>query len=137
MRGFVMGLKILYGRAGSGKSFNIYQRIKSLVDENKKVFLCVPEQFTHITERRIMELTGSISPFSCQVISFERIIQRVYEESGECINDVISDTVRSVLMSRAINSSDLLPTLRNSLNAEFPCLAKSLAIYCPAYSPAS
>lgn len=117
-----MGLKILYGRAGSGKSFNIYQSIKSLVDEDKKVFLCVPEQFTHITERRIMEVLGSISPFSCQVISFERIIQRVYEESGECVSDIISDTVRSVLMSKAINSCELSLYSRMCSNEGFVSL---------------
>lgn len=121
-----MGLKILYGRAGSGKSYNIYQNIRSLVHSGKKVFLCVPEQFTHMTERRVMEIIGSISPLSCQVISFERIIQRVYEESGESVCDVISDTVRSVLMSKAINSGNLKLYSRMSSNEGFVSLMNDM-----------
>ena len=129
-----MGLKILYGRAGSGKSYNIYHKIKNLVEKNEKVFLCVPEQFTHMTERKIMEIIGSISPFSCQVISFERIVQRVYEETGESTSGVLSDTVRSVIMSKAINSGELSLYSKMASNNGFVTLMEDMVTRFKKYS---
>ena len=129
-----MGLKILYGRAGSGKSYNIYHKIKNLVEKNEKVFLCVPEQFTHMTERKIMEIIGSISPFSCQVISFERIVQRVYEETGESTARVLSDTVRSVIMSKAINSGELSLYSKMASNNGFVTLMEDMVTRFKKYS---
>ncbi len=121
-----MALNIIYGRAGSGKSYSVYQKIKTLVSSGERVFLCVPEQYTHVTERNIMELVGNISPFSCEVISFERIMRRVYDKVGLSLNDVISDTAKSVIMSRAISKSDLSVYSGMSSNEGFVSLMEEM-----------
>ncbi len=55
-----MSVSFIYGRAGSGKSEYILNCIKKIVCENsednkKKVYLIVPEQYTHIAERKVLE----------------------------------------------------------------------------------
>ena len=42
-----MGLKIIYGRAGSGKSKYIYEQIAKNIENNEKIFLITPEQFSY------------------------------------------------------------------------------------------
>ena len=50
-----MGLRIIYGRAGSGKSEYCYQEIAKEIEKNEKIFLITPEQFSFTAEKKLME----------------------------------------------------------------------------------
>ena len=75
-----MALNFIYGVSGSGKTQYVFENI--IKNENRRVLVVVPEQFTHETERRILKEYGSISKFGIDVLSFERIGARVFAESG-------------------------------------------------------
>ena len=88
-----MALTLIYGRAGSGKSEYIYNNIVNLVLKRKKVYLVVPEQYTHLAERKLLNRLDSISPFSAEVISFERLCQRINSEFMS-VNDYQIDSAK-------------------------------------------
>ena len=50
-----MGLRIIYGKAGSGKSQYIYNEINEKIKENKKIYIITPEQFSFTAEQKLME----------------------------------------------------------------------------------
>ena len=55
-----MPIEIVCGRSKSGKSKYIYDKISSLAAEGKEVMLIVPEQFSHVAEKRLLERVGTI-----------------------------------------------------------------------------
>ena len=53
-----MALRIIYGRAGTGKSKFCIRQIKNKIENSNKLVLIVPEQFTFQTENRMLEEIG-------------------------------------------------------------------------------
>ena len=103
-----MSVSFIYGRAGSGKSEYILNCIKKIVcetgeDNKKKVYLIVPEQYTHIAERKVLGKVDSLSPLSAEVLSFERLCSRIIKIS----EDVIDSAAKSIIISDIINKADL------------------------------
>ena len=41
-----MGLRIVYGKAGSGKSHFCFSEIANLINKEKKIYIITPEQFS-------------------------------------------------------------------------------------------
>ncbi len=50
-----MKLKIVYGRAGTGKSEYCFNEIANLIDKEKKIIIITPEQFSFTAEKKLME----------------------------------------------------------------------------------
>ena len=48
-----MGLRIIYGRAGTGKSEYCYNEIAKMKEEN--ILIITPEQFSFTAEKKLME----------------------------------------------------------------------------------
>ena len=72
----------LAGRAGSGKSRFIRQRVAELCARGETVALIVPEQFTFETERELAAaLPGGL--LQASVFSFTSLARRVLRETGE------------------------------------------------------
>lgn len=46
-----MGLKIVFGRAGTGKSEYCYNEISNKIKEKNKILLITPEQFSFTAEK--------------------------------------------------------------------------------------
>jgi len=79
-----MGLQIIYGRAGSGKSFHCLHQIKLKLqaDNSKKLVLLVPEQYTFQAERDLINVLASGGILKTEVLSFRRMAYRVLNEVG-------------------------------------------------------
>ena len=52
-----MSLKIIYGKAGSGKSTYLFKYIGSIINNPQKIYIVTPEQFSFTAERRLLECT--------------------------------------------------------------------------------
>ncbi len=102
-----MALTLIYGRAGSGKSEYIYNSIVNLVSKRKKVYLVVPEQYTHLAERKLLKQLDSISPFGAEVVSFERLCQRINSEFIAANSYQIDSAAKNIILSRIIKNSKL------------------------------
>ena len=78
-----MSLRIIYGRAGTGKSKFCLDEIKQKAkNQEQKIYIIVPEQFSYATEKRLLETIDSKSTVNVEVISFKRLAYRVNKEIG-------------------------------------------------------
>lgn len=46
-----MGLRLIYGRAGTGKSEKCYKEISEKIKQNNKILIITPEQFSFTAEK--------------------------------------------------------------------------------------
>lgn len=104
MVGF-MGLRIIYGRAGSGKSSFCLQEIKSklvsngsTLSEGRPLVLIVPEQFSLQAERNLAGISGSSGDSSAEVLSFRRLAFRVFGEVGGIARRHLNTAGKSMLL---------------------------------------
>lgn len=99
-----MALQFVIGRAGSGKSRILYQKMIEDSDRNKtKNFVAVvPEQYSMETQKEILTLHPRKGSFNIEVTSMTRLAYTVFEEQGvrECqVMDELGKTlvIRKVL----------------------------------------
>ncbi len=80
-----MSLRIVYGRAGAGKTRFVQEEI---VDELKQqadgdpIFLVVPDQMSFTTEYRLAAAYGMNGMIRAQAVTFKRLAWRVLQEVG-------------------------------------------------------
>lgn len=74
-------LKIIYGKSGTGKSFNLYNDIKENLSFGK-IFLIVPEQSNLSAEQKLLEFLGINSLINIEVLTLSRMASRILEEVG-------------------------------------------------------
>ena len=93
-----MGLKIIYGRSGTGKSTYIYNEIDKKIRENndKKIYIITPEQFSFTAEQKLMENRKSI--INAEVVTFDRLAYRVINEIGGIVNTNLSKCGKAMLI---------------------------------------
>lgn len=97
-----MGVTVVSGRSGSGKSRFVMAHIASLIaDPFVRVLVVVPGQLTFETEKHIMEACGVQGIFGLQVMSIQRLAMKVIEDTGAC--DFISGAERAMIASRALS----------------------------------
>ncbi len=91
-----MGLRIIYGKAGSGKSQYIYNEINEIIKNNKKIYIITPEQFSFTAEQKLMENRKSI--IGAEVITFNRLAYRVMNEIGGVIHTNLTKCGKAMLI---------------------------------------
>jgi len=77
-----MSIRLIYGRAGTGKSAFVLNETKKYLEKNlaRKIYIIVPEQFSYATEKRLLETINNSSTINAEVISFKRLAHRVFTE---------------------------------------------------------
>ena len=90
-------IKFLFGRAGSGKTSYIIERIKENVAKGKKTYLLVPEQQAFISESMLADLPNS-SALCFEVISFSRLCEIVFGRLGGLVDTRINSGMRHLIM---------------------------------------
>lgn len=96
-------ITFIYGRAGSGKSTYIYDRIASDLKNGRKPLLLVPEQQALYAERQIADLTSDYSSIELEVLNFRRLANRVFREYGGLTFNNIDDGGKLLIMWRVLN----------------------------------
>ena len=107
-----MGLRIIYGKAGAGKSQYIYDEINKKINEIKKSqkegsffspsqkgssqYIITPEQFSFTAEQKLMENRKSI--IGTEVITFNRLAYRVMNEVGGVIHTNLTKCGKAMLI---------------------------------------
>ena len=61
-----MGLRIIYGRAGTGKSSTCFSEISKLINIEKKIFVITPEQFSYTAEKKLMDACRKKGCIKCR-----------------------------------------------------------------------
>ena len=93
-----MGLRIIYGRSGTGKSEYIFDEIKNKIKQNSKIkkYIITPEQFSFTAEKKLMENMGSV--IGAEVVTFNRMAYRVLQEVGGNINTGLTKCGKAMLI---------------------------------------
>ena len=96
-----MGMRLIYGRAGTGKSEFILREIKEKLNQNlaQRIFIIVPEQFSYATEKRLLETLDEEATINAEVISFKRLAYRVFTELGGINETNLSNVGKTMLIS--------------------------------------
>lgn len=97
-------LQFIYGRAATGKTYTVFERIKSDVENAEQVVLLVPEQFTFECERTLLHTLGDRSSTNVSVLSFTRLYDEICRKKGGRVADVITEFDRVLLIFRAISA---------------------------------
>lgn len=113
-------LKLLLGRAGTGKSTTILNAIAAANGARPQV-LIVPEQHSHDTERRLCAVGGNRVSDYAEVLSFTRLASRVFSAVGGLAAPTLDAGGRVLLMYAALRGvSDQLKVYgRPSRRPEF------------------
>ena len=98
-----MGLRIIYGRAGSGKSEYCYKEISKNIDKNEKVFIITPEQNAFTAERKLMETIKTEAVLQAEVIHLSRLAKRVIKEIGNK-DDRMTKCGKTMLISHILTT---------------------------------
>lgn len=100
-----MGIRFIFGRAGTGKSRFCLEQIKRKIenyDSQNKLVLIVPEQYTFDTEKKFLDTVTEKGLLRGEVLSFKRMAHRVSEECGGRTEVRISDSGRNMLIYKLL-----------------------------------
>lgn len=93
-------LTILIGRAGSGKTNYILDRIEAQRSERRQILL-VPEHISHETELDLCRRLGDTASRDAEVLSFQNLANRVLAQTGG-LADVTLDNGGKLLTMRLV-----------------------------------
>jgi len=93
-------LRLLLGRAGTGKSARIVRALQARQQAGERAILLVPEQYTYEAERLLAETIGGL--FGIQVFSFDRLCERVLSLGGKT-RPMLSEQGYRMVIRRAID----------------------------------
>ena len=110
-----MGLQLILGGSGSGKSVWLYNHVisESIRNPQRSYIVIVPEQFTMATQRRLVMTHPSRGILNIDVLSFKRLALRVFEETGTDPGQVLTETGKDLLIRNAASRiKDQLKVMR-------------------------
>ena len=96
-----MGLRIIYGRAGTGKSEYCYNEIAKT---NEDIIIITPEQFSFTAETKLMEKIKTQAVLNAEVITLSRMAYRVKNEIGEKNKTNLSNCGKAMLIYSILNN---------------------------------
>lgn len=102
-----MGLQLILGGSGSGKSTAMYRQLvdESREDHNGHFLAIVPEQFTMETQKTIVMLSPEHGSMSIDILSFDRLARRIFEEAGMNALQVLDDTGKCLIIRKIIEEN--------------------------------
>lgn len=98
-----MALNMIYGRSGSGKTTELFKRLRASLarddDFRRKRYVIVPDQFSYMMEKKLLHEFGERHMLTVQVVGFKTLSQRVLERVGGIRRPLLSPVGRSMLIS--------------------------------------
>ncbi len=97
-----MPLQLLLGASGAGKTHLLYEKLIASAAAHPRVrhIALVPEQFTMETQRKLVQMHPSHAILNIDVLSFERLAYRVFEERGLGDFQILDDIGKNMLLRR-------------------------------------
>ena len=98
-----MSFELVIGASGTGKTEYIYRRLIDSAVSNPEVrhIMLVPEQFTMQTQRRLVSRHPGHGLLNIDVVSFDRLAFRIFEETGTGSYQLLDDIGKSMLLRRS------------------------------------
>lgn len=98
-----MGVRLIYGKPGAGKSSFCFQEIARIINKEKKIYVITPEQFSFTAEKKLMEAVGTNSVVNAEVITLSRMAYRVMNEIGGNKKTSLSKCGKAMLVYSILN----------------------------------
>ncbi len=95
-------LQFVLGRASSGKTYFVVEKIAECITQGENPVLLVPEQFSFESEKNVLDRVGDGAAQRVSVISFTRLCDEVERVAGGVCGESVTDADRVILMNRAI-----------------------------------
>lgn len=114
-----MSLQFIMGGSGSGKTRYLYEQLiqMSIKEPQGHFFAVVPEQFTMQTQKEIVELHPDHGVMNLDIVSFQRLAYRIFEELAIENPDVLDDMGKSMVLRKvAAGKKKDLVYFRNMLD---------------------
>ena len=93
-----MGLRFICGTAGTGKTTYCFNEIKTRINEDNKIYIITPEQFSFTAEKKLIDEVGASAVINAEVLTFNRMAYRVMQEIGGANKTVLTECGNSVLL---------------------------------------
>lgn len=104
-----MGLQLIIGGSGTGKTEKMYgSLIKKSVEGHRRgehFLAIVPEQFTMETQKTIVALSETRGTMTIDILSFQRLAKRIFEEAGLSTLKVLDDTGKCLILRKIIEEN--------------------------------
>lgn len=100
-----MSLRIIYGRAGTGKSEYCYREIAKKIKTEKQILIITPEQFSFTAEKKLMEAIDTESVLNAEVVTLSRMAYRVINEIGGKTETNLSKCGKAMLVYSILNNN--------------------------------
>ena len=103
-----MSLQLILGNSGSGKSTMLYKEVieKSIKNPDVNYIVIVPEQFTMSTQRKLVMSHPDNGIMNIDVMSFQRLAYRVFEETGAGKKTVLEETGKNLILKRIADKKE-------------------------------
>jgi len=118
-RGIPMALKLILGNSGSGKTEYMYEQVVALAKKNPRqnYLVVVPEQFTMQTQRKLVDLSSNHAIMNIDVLSFNRLAYRVFDELGTSNLEILEETGKNLVLRKvAQEQEEKLSVLRGNMH---------------------
>ncbi len=93
-----MSLRLICGRSGTGKSeFCLNETIEKVNNQNK-IYIITPEQFSYSVEKKLIDKQETGAIINAEVLTFKRMAHRVEQEVGKTINTNLSKSGKAMLI---------------------------------------
>ena len=105
-----MSLRLICGKAGTGKSDFCLEEVKKKINDNKKIYIITPEQYSFTEERKLLCKLENGSTMNAEVLTFARMAYRVLNEVGGVNKTSLSKSGKAMLIY------DILDRKKKELN---------------------
>ena len=97
-----MGLCIIAGGSGAGKTEYIYRKLieLSVKEPEGRFFVVTPEQATMQAQKEIVRLHPNHGTMNIDIVSFERLAYRIFSELSLPQPEVLDDTGKNMVLRK-------------------------------------
>ena len=102
-----MAVEIICGRSKSGKSKYIYDKISALSKSGEEVILIVPEQFSHVAEKKLLLSVDAIIDNKIEVFSFAHLATSARKLLGLTSASYITPVSKALVAKKVLETAEL------------------------------
>ena len=100
-----LGLRLIYGKPGSGKSDFCFSEVAKQIEKEKKIYIITPEQFSFTAEKKLMDKLSSKATLNAEVVTLSRMAYRVMNEIGQGKKAKLSKCGKAMLIYSILSNN--------------------------------